>query len=115
MFTGLKGALKPRLLFVSNYQESFTPAVYTEAQAKKKPLLFSSGLNKTPPAIDGQGILEEQLLFSEFRIGFHTTLADIQTFIFFLLIDSNAHDGFDNAPGNQAGNEYPSENSRHAD
>src|SRR6056297_2648599 len=49
------------------------------------------------------------------RIGFHAALGQIHTFVLVFFRDSDAHDGFQDAPDNQAGNEYPDEDGEHAD
>ena len=52
---------------------------------------------------------------SEFWIGFHTTLGEIDTFVFFLFGHSQAHHGFDNAEGDAAGDEDPEEDGKSTD
>ena len=49
------------------------------------------------------------LTLHEFRVGFHTAVCDIHAFVLFLFADTDAHDRFQDAPHDQAGNEYPDE------
>src|SRR6056297_2676533 len=51
----------------------------------------------------------------ELRIGFHTTLGLVDTFVLFFFADADSHSGLENAPYDQAGNKHPDEDGERTD
>ena len=49
------------------------------------------------------------LAADKLRIGFHTALGQIHSFVLFLFADTHTHHRFDDAPHQQTGKEYPAE------